>query len=421
MTSLGYRVFDADSHYYEPPELFEQYIDPAFRDRTYRLVKNADGSETVYFNGQPYGHVQGLGLKRRVRPGGLREALRRAPDSYDSADEPERPFGWGNTEGEELYAADPDARLALMDHQGIEATLIFPSASTSTQNRMFDDPALTGAHIDAFNRWLSDTWSFNYENRIIAPAMVSLIDAELAVRTLEFALEKGAPAIQLLPGPAVWGTSPVDSIFDTFWGMVNEARLLVAYHAGNSGYLERYSADWGENSDPDGMYGPQAGRSAWQWTMLYRDRPIMDTLAALIYGNLFTRFPNIRVISVENGSVWVPYLLRSMDNMKGMGRHGPWKHGYLEARPSEVFKKHMSVSPHHYGEDIGALIDLLGASQVLFGSDFPHPEGMSDIEDYEAKTAILANSLRHDANDVRQVMRDNGMALVGLSADQSHA
>jgi predicted TIM-barrel fold metal-dependent hydrolase len=109
-----------------------------------------------------------------------------------------------------------------------------------------------------------------------------------------------------------------------------------------------------------------------------------------------------------------------MDNMKGMGRNGPWKHGYLEGRPSDVFKQHVFVSPHHYGEDISALIDLLGASQVLFGSDFPHPEGMSDIDDYETKAEALAKNLNHDASEVRQVMRDNGMSLVGLIPDQVH-
>ena len=104
-----------------------------------------------------------------------------------------------------------------------------------------------------------------------------------------------------------------------------------------------------------GQRGPDqkgSGRSAFQWTMLYRDRPIMDTLAILIYHNLFGRFPGVQVMSVENGSIWVPYLLKAMDNMKGMGRNGPWPGGYVEGRPSEVFKQHVYVSPHHYGEDV---------------------------------------------------------------------
>jgi predicted TIM-barrel fold metal-dependent hydrolase len=378
-------------------------------------VKGPDGAETVYFDGKPYGHVSGLGLKRRVRPGGLRAALR-GDDRVPAAPAgDERPTGWDDPQSER-YAADPAARVAVMDRQGIQATLIFPSAGVTIQNRMFDDPGMTAAHVDAFNRWLLETWSFDYQHRIIAPALVSLLDPDLALLTLDQALAHGARAVQILPGPAVWGTSPVEDAYDPFWALVNETGTLVTYHLGNSGYMERYSGDWGENPDPDGLQGPAVGRSAWQWSMLYRDRPIMDTIANLIFGNLFTRFPNVRVISVENGSIWVPYLLKAMDNMKGMGRFGPWKHDFLEDRPSEVFKQHVFVSPHHYGEDIGALVELLGPTQVLFGSDFPHPEGMSDIDDYREKVSVLAARMRRPDDEVRLVMRDNGMRLLAVDA-----
>ena len=165
-------------------------------------------------------------------------------------------------------------------------------------------------------------------------------------------MTEGARAVQILPGPALWSTSdtpgrsPADPVYDGFWARVNEAGLLVTLHLGNSGYMEHYSTDWGENPDPDGirsnegwgatsLKGPDGrgkGRSAFQWTMLYRDRPIMDTLAILIYHNLFGRFPNVQVMSVENGAIWVPYLLQAMDNMKGMGRNGPWPGGYVEGQ-----------------------------------------------------------------------------------------
>jgi predicted TIM-barrel fold metal-dependent hydrolase len=221
----------------------------------------------------------------------------------------------------------------------------------------------------------------------------------------------------------MWGRSPADQIYDPFWARINEAGVLVTFHLGNSGYMERYSADWGESPDPDGITasaesregrGPTDGRSAFQWTMLYRDRPIMDTLAILIYHNLFGRFPNVQVISVENGSIWVPYLLRAMDNMKGMGRRGPWPGGYVEGRPSDIFKKHVFVSPHHYGEDVGALVDLLGVERVLFGSDFPHAEGMSAEDDYRERAGEFVAKLDRSDEQAHLVMRGNAMHLLGL-------
>jgi len=243
-----------------------------------------------------------------------------------------------------------------------------------------------------------------------------LVDVDFAVAQLDQALAGGARLVQLLPGPAVWGRSPADPMYDPFWARINEAGTLVTFHLGNSGYQERYSGDWGEHPDPDGLHGDAPGRSAFQWTMFYRDRPIMETLCNLIYNNLFGRFPNVRVASIENGAVWVPYLLTVMDNMKGMGRTGPWPNGYVHGKPREIFREKVFVAPHHFTEDIGAIIELVGASQVLFGSDFPHAEGMSGVEDYRSSAEELAARTNRTDDEIRLFMRDNAMRLLRLAA-----
>ena len=411
--SIDYRLFDADNHYYEPVDMFGRYIEPAFAARTF-VTEQRDGETVVLFDGRPYGFVGGQGNMRRIRPGALRAQLRGDVPTDDA-------------EVDDSYASEPGSRLAMMDKQGIEAALLFPSTGVTIENLLRDDPELLLAHVRAFNRWLADCWGFDFENRIFSPAMISLVDPVEAVGQLEFALDHGARAVLMLPGPATWGRSPADPVYDPFWARVEEAGVLVTYHLGNSGYMERYSADWGENPDPDGISGTGpvtvgaalpgqgTGRSAFQWTMLYRDRPIMDTLAILIFHNLFGRFPGLQVMSVENGSIWVPYLLKAMDNMKGMGRNGPWPGGYVQGRPSEIFKQHVYVSPHHYGEDVAGLVDLLGVARVLFGSDFPHAEGMSGEDDYQERAGEFAARLGESDQEMRLVMRDNGMTVLGVN------
>jgi predicted TIM-barrel fold metal-dependent hydrolase len=256
------------------------------------------------------------------------------------------------------------------------------------------DLELLYANFDAFNRWLDETWGFAYQGRIYAAPLISLCDADRAVAQLEGVLARGARVIALLPGPA-GRRSPADPHFDGFWARANEAKLLVAYHIGDSGYLDRYSVDWGEEANP-----PTYRRSSFQWISFFGDRPIIDTLAALVLHNLFGRFPDVRVLSVENGSIWVDYLMKALDKMKNMGRAGPWPGGYFRGRASEVLKRHVWFTPYHE-EDIGALMDRVGPDHVLLGSDYPHPEGLTEPRDFAAPLAS------RPADEVRLVMRDN--------------
>ena len=132
---------------------------------------------------------------------------------------------------------------------------------------------------------------------------------------------------------------------------------------------------------------PAHAQSAFQRAMFYGERPIMDTLASLILHNLFGRFPGLQAMSIENGSAWVSYLLRVMDHGATTGARGQWLGGRLEDRPSEVFRRHVSVAPFD-DDDIRGLVDLLGPERVLLGSDYPHPEGYPEPRDFLAGAGL---------------------------------
>jgi predicted TIM-barrel fold metal-dependent hydrolase len=295
---------------------------------------------------------------------------------------------------------DRDARLTLMDAQGVAAILIFPTVAVCVEHFMKDDPDQLYANFHAFNRWLHDAWGFDHQHRIHAAPLLSLRDVDRAVEELEWVLDRGAKCLALRPGPA-YGRSPADPHFDPFWARVNESGVLVAFHIGESGYNEMMAPYWGEAPTPSSHK-----QSAFQWCNFYGDRPIMDTLSALVLHNLFGRFPNVRCLSVENGSLFVPYLLKQMNKMNGMGRNGPWLGGRIRERPSEIFKRHVWISPYHE-EDVVALAGLIGAEHVLFGSDFPHAEGLAEPREFVESIAALPLA------DQRKIMRDNLRDLIG--------
>ena len=392
---LDYAVFDADNHYYEPEDCFTRHMEPRHRDLAIRPVRGDDGRQRIVIGDKPFTFLEHRSFKQTPKPGALREMLRHMNDP-------------DFRESDVIEAMQPayvqrDARLALMDKQGLEAAILFPTLAVCVEHFMRDDPVQMYANLDAFNRWLDEEWGFAFQDRIFAPPLISLLDQERALGQLDWALSRGTRAIGLRPGP-FYGRSPADPYFDPFWSRVDEAGLLVAYHIAESGYNEMMSVHYGEQANP-----ASHRQSALQWSLFYGDRPIMDTLGALIFGNLFGRFPNVRVISVENGSLWVPYLMGAMDKMGGMGRNGPWIGGRIKEKPSAIFKRHVYVSPHHHGEDIVALVRSIGVSQVLFGSDFPHAEGLPEPLDFVSRIADL------DAREIRQVMRENAARLLGVA------
>jgi len=103
------------------------------------------------------------------------------------------------------------------------------------------------------------------------------------------------------------------------------------------------------------------------------DRGILDTTMALVLGNLFGRYPNVRVASIEMGCKWVPYALETLDRAGGLLERRVEAFGTkLDLKPSEVFREKVYVSPFPE-EDVVGLTGLIGVDHVLFGSDLVAP------------------------------------------------
>ena len=391
MSELDYMLFDSDNHYYEPRDCFSRYIDPKYRSKAIHVIRDAEDRDRVEIGDKPFTFLNN-DFDRAVRPGGLRDMLRGMTQPGFSASEV--------VEALRPAYVNRDARLELMDEQGIESALLFPTLGVCVEHFMKDDVAQLYANFRAFNLWLDETWGFNYQDRIYAPPLLSLLDLDRAVEELDFVLARGARIVSLRPGPA-FGRSPADPYFDPFWARLDEARVPVAFHIAESGYNEMMSVHFGEQANPSSHR-----QSALQWSCFYGDRPIMDTLAALVFHNLFGRFENLKAVSVENGSLFVPYLLELLDKMGGMGRNGPWIGGRIREKPSAILRRHLFVSPYHE-EKIPDLVDAIGVSQVVFGSDFPHAEGLAEPREYVQALEGLG------ADETRSIMRENALGLVG--------
>ncbi|MBW2426338.1 MAG: amidohydrolase family protein [Deltaproteobacteria bacterium] len=392
MSGPEYALFDCDQHFYETRDSFTRFIDPAFRKQAVRPVVREDGVEVVMIGDRPLTFLLGHDLYDHAgAPGMLKEkllAMKKGGGDMQYGEIPMQPE-W----------RDRDLRLASMDAQNVAGCLMFPNVAVVVEHFM-KTPEQLYANLRAFNRWLDEDWGYAYKDRIFAPPLLSLRNLDMAIAELESVLAGGARCIAMKAGPA-YGRNPADPYFDRFWELVNEAGVLVAFHLGEAGYNEMSSVHWGEPANP-----PNFEMSAWQWAHCYCDRPIMETLTAFIYANFFERFPRIQLISVEHGCEWVPYLLKRMDKMRGMGRGGPWIRGQLKERPSAIFKRHVKVTP--FGEDdTEKVVSEIGTSEcIVLGSDWPHPEGLKEPRDFLDSIGGLP------ATEQRAIMRETGLALL---------
>ena len=260
------------------------------------------------------------------------------------------------------------------------------------------DPEAVTLLFTAFNRWLEEDWGFAYQDRIYAAPYLTLVDVDWACRELEWALDRGARTIVMRPAaPTTTGgpRSPAAEEFDPFWARVNEAGITTVVHAGDSGYSSHGYARDGFSSDFKG--GGLADGSG-PFRMLQMERPIEDFLAALVCGRLFHRFPNLRVASVENGSGYLRGLFKRLEVVSHKMSH------WFPENPVDTFRRHIWINPF-WEDDVDEVVELMGTDRVIFGSDWPHIEGMPEPLDYLKELTHLD----HEAQ--RQILLDNATEL----------
>jgi predicted TIM-barrel fold metal-dependent hydrolase len=392
MHSLDVPVFDADNHLYETKDALTKYLP----DRYKGIIDYVDvhGRTKIVVRGQISNYIPNPTFDVVARPGAQEDYYRKG-----------NPEGKSRREifGEPMRAIpafrEPAARLELMNDQGIDRALMFPTLASLVEERLRDDPDAIHAIIHALNEWLYETWQFDYEGRIFTTPVITLPFVDQAIEELEWVVERGAKVILIRPAP-VPGLRGSRSFglpeFDPFWAKVVEHDVLVAMHSSDSGY-ERYTNDWMGNNSEMLPFQPQAFRMISAW------RPVEDAVSAMVCHGALSRFPQLKIAVVENGSSWVGPLLKTMaDLYKKMPQD-------FAENPVEVIKRNIYISPF-WEEDLGELGEILGIDHVLFGSDYPHPEGLGD-------PVSFIEELQHlPEESVRKIMGGNLARIMGVDA-----
>lgn len=385
---IGFSAFDADHHYYEAEDAFTRHLDRKMRKRAMDWA-DINGRRCLIVGGKVNRFIPNPTFDPVAKPGCLDDYFRgRNPDNKSIREI------FGELEPINPAYRDRDARLKQLDTQNIEACYMFPTLGVGMEESLKHDIEAMLAAFRAFNRWLLEDWGFSYKERIFAAPYMVLSDLDWALEELEWALEHDVRTLVMRAAPVVkFGKtiSPADPELDPFWARVNEAGISVAYHSGDSGYRD-YNARWGTSGEFQSFdFDPKS--------LCLSASPIHDLIATLVCDGLFDRFPKLRVSTIESGSSWVPGLIAKFKKSYGQMPM------LFNSDPVERLREHVWVSPY-YEDDIAGLKALIGANRILFGSDYPHAEGLVEPTDF------IHDLPKFSPQDVRLIMRDNGFGLV---------
>lgn len=361
---LPYQLFDADNHLYESEDAFLRYLPKQYASAIQYVQVN--GRTKIAIRGRISDYIPNPTFEVVARPGAMEEY-----------------FAHGNPEGKsrrEIFGEpmrsipafrEPGPRLEVMDELSIQRTLMFPTLASLIEERMRDDPELIHVVVHALNQWLEEVWSFNYKDRIFTTPVISLPIVSKAIEELDWAVERGARAILVRPAP-VPGFRGSRSFalpeFDPFWKRVTEHDVLVAMHSSDSGYA-RYQQDWEGSKTEMLPFVANAFRMVGQW------RPVTDAVASWVCHGALYRFPELKIAVIENGSAWLVPLLNEMADIYKKAPEA------FPSDPVEMIRGRIHISPF-WEDDLGELAGIVGVDRVLFGSDWPHPEGLAEPARY---------------------------------------
>ena len=380
---LTFEPFDCDNHYYESEDAFTRHVPEEMQARVVQWAE-VDGKKYHVVGGKLSKAVTNPTWNPIAKPGALHKYFRGNPEGKN-------PMEYLK-DREPLPAAyvDRDARLEIMESQNLESIWLFPTLGVLYEELLKDDLQAVVALMRGFNRWIEEDWGFDYKEKIFASPYISLMDIDQAVSELEWCLEKGARTIVMRPAP-IWTEggqlSPGDPVFDPFWSRVNEAGITTVIHAGDSGYSSQGYAEDAFGSSMTGRYRPSIKAFS-------IERAAHDWLITMSMERMYTRFPNLRIASVENGADYLDMLFRKL---KQQAKKSP---GWFDEDPVELFRQHVWMNPF-WEDNVYEIIELMGADHVIFGSDWPHIEGMPTPLDYLEEVKDLND------DDLQLVMRNN--------------
>lgn len=379
---MHYNVISADCHIdlpWLPPDLFVEGAPAALKERMPYVAQTENGRHWVAPNGAQFGLQNGMGSAgRRYVPGQIHRSDRMAEQGL-----------YRDGEAGIRRLTEPELRLKDQDLDGVQAEVLYGILGASM--RLGDDEA-AAEMMRIYNAWLAD-FCATHPERFAGLGNIPSHSVEAAVAEVERVAKRGA-----LRGIEVANTHSMAPLFDPSWArlweVAEEAGLPLHYHT------------IGPRMDYDfNALAPLQRRQAFAVHITSFQLAMAKIIMETIYGGVLEAHPRLKLVIGESGIGWIPYILEHMD----LEWEDQFKDLTLTMKPSAYWRRQCYAT--YQSDPIGIrLLDILGEDNVMWGSDFPHPDGVwPDSQTFiERELGGVSPAVR------RKIVCDNAAALYGF-------
>ena len=404
------QIVDCDAHFTEPPDLWTSRSAASTKARM-PVQKTIDGRTGWYIDDELWASTGG----NTIATGGIKTLGSICIHPFEDIDS----SAWDVTE-----------RLKLLDVMGVAAQIIYPNAVGFSSNHIFAiaDERFRTNILQIYNDFLMDVQEES-KGRLFPQALLPIWDMDLTIKEMARLLDRGATGFTFSDKPELLGLPELpEPYFAPMWDLLNETGAVANFHVGSGRRTEmdkdvmvarglRVPAD---DEVSTTLPVPTVAEPYWRSFELQRRLVIAASLgfmsnariiANLCMGNLFDRYPHLKIVSAESGIGWVPFILETLEYHLDEMVTDPHEKSLQERRPTEYFRDHIYAT--FWYERIGPsrLLDLIGVDNVLVETDIPHPTCLypGTREHFEKVLSGVAPDVR------RKILQDNAVGLYGLS------
>ena len=375
----GYTIIDVDTHVTESSDLWTSRAPASMKDLVPRIETNKDGALSWVIGGTPMLASPGLTATAGVG------SFKNPPKNY-----------------EEMHpgAYDANERLKYMDKMGIWAMVMYPNVGGfgAQEFLKLGNPELMLACVQIYNDWQTE-WASADSRRLLPITSLPFWDVDASVKEIRRCAAMGHKGILFTGDPQSLGQPFLgDPQWTPVWEVAVELDLPISFHIG-SGNMEM-----GLLQEKINSYGKMAAFTELSVDIFLKNGMQLNDL---IMSGVLARHPDIKFISVESGIGWIPFVLEALD-YQFVGNDVAEEHPEFDMLPSEYFARNIYAC--YWFEQIAPrrLIDKVGADNILFETDFPHPTSLYGDEVHERIKGGLSDC---EASVQRKILWENGQKL----------